>query len=34
LDESGTIVGLYAKGRGKKDTSGFVIHTLGLINRS
>lgn len=33
LDESGTIVGLYAKGRGKKDESGFVVQ-LGLINRS
>jgi hypothetical protein len=27
LDESGTIVGLYAKGKGKKDESGFVVST-------
>lgn len=27
LDPPGTIVGLYAKGRGKKDTSGFVVST-------
>jgi len=26
LDERGVIVGLLAKGQGKKDTSGFVIH--------
>lgn len=33
LDESDTIIGLYAKGQGKKDTSGFVVQSLGLINR-
>jgi hypothetical protein len=34
LDESGTVVGLYAKGKAKKDSSGFVIQTsLNLINR-
>jgi hypothetical protein len=27
LDEKGVIVGLRAKGRGKKDNSGFVIKT-------
>jgi hypothetical protein len=27
LDKEGTIVGLYAKGRGRKDTSGFVVPT-------
>ena len=27
LDAKGVIVGLYAKGKAKKDTSGFVVHT-------
>jgi hypothetical protein len=27
LDEPGTIVGLYAKGRARKDESGFVVST-------
>jgi hypothetical protein len=26
LDKSGVVVGLVAKGQGKKDTSGFVIN--------
>lgn len=36
LDPPGSIIGLYAKGRGRKDTSGFVVSipTIGLINRS
>lgn len=36
LDEPYTIVGLYAKGQWKKDTSGFIVHSvsLGIINRS
>jgi hypothetical protein len=34
LDPRGTVVGLYAKGKAKKDASGFVVQTsLNLINR-
>lgn len=32
LDKPGTIVGLYAKGRGKKDMSGFVVPTLQMVS--
>lgn len=32
-DEPKTIVGLYAKGKGKKDLTGFIIPTLSLIKR-
>ena len=28
LDRTNSIVGLYAKGRAKRDTSGFVVHAL------
>lgn len=33
LDDSGVIIGLYAKGQGKKDESGFIIPTLTLLKR-
>jgi hypothetical protein len=34
LDESGVVVGLYAKGEGKKDTSGFIVQTgLSILKR-
>jgi hypothetical protein len=34
LDPAGHIIGLKAKGRARKDTTGFVVHVNSIVKRS